>query len=81
MPYITSVEEIGYDRGIKQGKASGFEEGERSLLLGLLDHKFGNLPDSISDRINALPIHKIETLSKALFDFSEIENLLAWLEN
>ena len=73
MPYITSVEEIGYDRGLEQG--------ERSLVLRQLGHKFGELPNSTSDRIKALSIPKIESLSKALLDFSSIDDLTIWLKN
>jgi hypothetical protein len=72
MSYITSVEQIGYDRGLEQGK--------RSLLLRILIYKFSELPSAVSDRINTLSIHKIEALSKALLDFSTIEDLTTWLE-
>ena len=75
MPYITSVEEIGYERGLNEGKT----EGERSLALLLLNHKFGELPDRTIDRIKALSIPKVESLSKALLDFSSIEDLTTWL--
>ena len=68
MPYITSVEEIGYERG------------ERSLALLLLNHKFGELPDRTIDRIKTLSIPKIESLSKALLDFTSVEDLTTWLE-
>ncbi len=73
MPYITSVEEIGYGRGLVQG--------ERSLISRQLTHRFGELPTTTSDRIRDLSIRKIEALSKALFDFSSIKDLTTWLEN
>ncbi|MEB3292977.1 MAG: DUF4351 domain-containing protein, partial [Synechococcales bacterium] len=69
MPYITSVEEIGYERG------------ERSLALLLLNHKFGELSDGTIDRIKGLSIPDIESLSKALLDFSSIEDLTTWLKH
>ena len=72
MPYITSVEVIGYDRGLEQG--------ERSLVLRQLGHKFGELSVSTSDRTSTLSIRRIEALSKALLDFSAIEDLTTWLE-
>ena len=85
MPYITSVEEIGYDRGLNDGKLTGkvegIEQGERSLVLRQLAHKFGELPNSTSDRIKALSIPRIESLSKALLDFSSIDDLTIWLKN
>jgi Domain of unknown function (DUF4351) len=72
MPYITSVEEIGYDRG----KA----EEAQSLILRLLNRKLGVLPDRMIDRINKLSITRLESLGEALLDFSAIEDLMNWLE-
>ena len=76
MPYITSVEEIGYDRGLSEGKA----EEARSLILRLLNRKLGIQPDRTIDRINKLPITRLESLGEALLDFSAIEDLTTWLE-
>lgn len=69
MPYITSVEEIGYERG------------ERSLILRLLNRKFGVLPNRTIDRINKLSITHLDSLGEALLDFSTIEDLTTWLDN
>jgi hypothetical protein len=33
MPYITSVEQIGYDRGLQVGEESGAERQARSILI------------------------------------------------
>ena len=50
MPYITSVEEIGYERGLEQG--------ERSLILRQLNRRIGTIPDRTIDQINKLlPSH------------------------
>ena len=68
MPYITSVEEIGYERG------------ERSLILRLLNCKLGVLPDRTIDQINKLSITRLESLGEALLDFSAIEDLTTWIE-
>jgi heme oxygenase len=73
MPYITSVEEIGYDRG----KA----EEAQSLILRLLNRKLGVLPDRTIDRVNKLSITRLESLGEALLDFSEIDDLTTWLDN
>jgi gluconate kinase len=71
MPYITSVEQIGIEKGI--------EKGERSMALRLLTRKFGELPDRTRDRINALSIKQIELLGDALLDFAVIGDLEHWL--
>ena len=72
MPYITSVEEIGYDRGKT--------EEAQSLILRLLNRKLGVLPDRPIDRINKLCITRLESLGEALLDFNTIEDLTTWLE-
>ena len=72
MPYVTSVERIGIEKGI--------EKGERSMTLQQLTHKFGELPDSIVTQINALSAQRVKVLGKALLDFGSIENLTRWLE-
>jgi hypothetical protein len=72
MPYITSVEEIGYDRGLVQG--------ERSIVLRLLIRRLGSLTDRTIDQINTLSINQLESLSDALLDFTTIEDLTLWLE-
>ena len=68
MPYITSVEEIGYERG------------ERSLILRQLNRRIGTIPDRTIDQINKLSITRLESLVEALLDFSAIEDLTTWLE-
>lgn len=75
MPYITSVEEIGYDRGVRE-----ILQRERSLILRLLTRKIGLIDDQTNDRINDLSIVKLESLGEALLDFRSIDDLTTWLQ-
>ena len=56
MPYITSVEQLGYDRGLNVGKLEGQLEGKleagRSLILRQLNRRLGSLPDRTIDHIH-----------------------------
>jgi Domain of unknown function (DUF4351) len=79
-PYITSVEQIGYDRGIKQGTASGLVQGERSIVLRLLTRKFKHLTDRTIAQIATLSTIQLESLTDALLDFTTIDDLTTWLE-
>ncbi|OUC14969.1 MAG: hypothetical protein B0A82_09285 [Alkalinema sp. CACIAM 70d] len=84
VPYITSVERIGYDRGKIEGQMEEAQrslERERSLILRQLTRKVGAVPDHILDRINALSIEHLESLGEALLDFESIEDLTNWLNN
>ncbi len=77
MPYITSVEQIGYDRGLQAGE----EKGQRSLVINQLTRKVGSISDQTLDRVNALSSDQLESLGEALLDFGSIDDLAAWLEN
>jgi predicted transposase YdaD len=77
MPYITSVEQIGYERGVKVGE----ERGERSLILRLLTRKVGAIPDHEIDRLTTLSLAQLEALGEALLDFGSIEDVTAWLDS
>ena len=81
MPYVTSVERIGFDRGVKVGKEQGVEKGQRSLVSILLEQKVGQLPDYLENQIAALPAQQLEALAIALLRFEAIDDLTGWLEN
>ncbi|MGI0493963.1 DUF4351 domain-containing protein [Alkalinema pantanalense CENA528] len=77
VPYISSVERIGYDRGLHEGE----EKGQRSLILRLLSRKVGVIDEHTLDRINALSIDQLESLGEALLDFGSIDDLANWLNH
>ena len=94
MRYITSVEQIGYDRGVEaeaersrelileaQRSIERLLEVQRSLLIRQLTRKIGSMPANTIDRINDLPLEQLESLGEALLDFGEIDDLTGWLEN
>jgi heme oxygenase len=67
MPHITSVEEIGFERG------------ERSLILRLLVRRMGVLSNPIQAQVEALSLEQVEALGEALLDFTDLADLEAWL--
>jgi Domain of unknown function (DUF4351) len=75
MPYITSVEQIGYDRG----EVEGAQRQARSLLVRQLTRKLGSINDLTIDRISTLSIPQLDELGEALFDFHSIAELDRWL--
>jgi hypothetical protein len=77
MPYVTSVEQIGFDRGLHVGE----EIGQRSTILFLLEQKFGELSERLNDRINRLSSEQLRALLKVLLRFESIDDLTTWLEN
>lgn len=79
MPYITSVEEIGFERGLKEGEQRA-EQRQRSLILRQLNRQVGEVPESLQQRLGRLTIAQLETLGEALLDFEQLADLLKWLE-
>ena len=65
MPYITSVERIGYKRGRAEGLQKGIQEGiqkgiqkgiqqQRAMLLEALAARFGEVDDLLRERIQGV---------------------------
>ncbi|WP_442942516.1 DUF4351 domain-containing protein [Nostoc sp.] len=72
MRYVTTGKRIGYERG-KQ-------EGEKRLILRLLQRRVGELSPELQKRIQSLSLNQLETLGEALLDFTDMEDLLNWLQ-
>ena len=72
----------GEAKGKAEGKAEGLERGlqqEKALVIRLLNRKLGNLTPQLHDRVNSLPIDRVESLGEALLDFISIADLESWL--
>lgn len=63
------------------GEARGAVKGQRSLVLLMLDRRFGKLPSRTQKTIEALELVKLEALAIALLDFTTIDRLDAWLKD
>ncbi|MGV0028492.1 DUF4351 domain-containing protein [Phormidesmis priestleyi] len=79
MPYITSVEEIGFARGLQAGEERG-EQRQRSLILRLLNRRVGEVPEAVQQQVERLTIAQLEALGEALLDFEQLADLMGWLE-
>ena len=61
-------------------KQKGKKEGKLSLSMLLLNQRFGDLESSIVEKVEVLSVEKLEALCVALFNVTEIDDLIAWLE-
>jgi len=43
-------------------------------------HRIGSVPEGLSDRIQQLTIVQLEALAEALLDFTQLDDLVHWLE-
>ena len=82
MPYITSVERIGYERGHSSSKGSS-KAGlpRRGCVQKQLRKRFGPLPEDLSDRVGTLPLEQLERLGESLFDFASLAEVERWLQD
>jgi predicted transposase/invertase (TIGR01784 family) len=70
----------GESIGLEIGKAEGKVEGERALVLILLNYKLGTVAAQLQERVNELPLEKVELLGKALLDFTNVADLERFLD-
>jgi predicted transposase/invertase (TIGR01784 family) len=70
----------GVQEGVQKGRQEGRQEGELALVLLLLEQRVGQLPDELRDRLSTLDLPQLEILAVALLNFSQVSDLVNWLE-
>ncbi|MDC8760749.1 transposase [Janthinobacterium fluminis] len=65
MPYISSIERIGLERGRKEGRLEGQVEGQVLMLSQLLAERFGALPAPVRQRLAHATAAELKAWSKA----------------
>jgi Domain of unknown function (DUF4351) len=55
-------------------------DGQQILVLKILTRKLGNINPEVRSRVNSLTIEQIESLGEDLLDFTQMSDLLAWLD-
>jgi predicted transposase YdaD len=73
-------ESVIYQSIRQEGKQEGLKQEALTLTMRLLRRRFGELEARIVAKVQALPREQLEELTEALLDFSEVEDLDAWLE-
>jgi predicted transposase/invertase (TIGR01784 family) len=76
--------ELEQTRVYREARAEGETIGEvneaQSLILRLLKRRVGNISIDLEARIKTLPLAQLEELGEALLDFSQMNDLIAWLD-
>ena len=80
MPYITSIERTGIEKGRKEGLQEGRIQERLDLVLDLLDQKLEGLPTPVKERVENLTPEQLQALSKMLLSFNAIDDLTLWLD-
>ena len=74
------AESVKHTRVYQEGREEGRWEGEQKLIIRLLSHRVGAMATALHSQVEALPLEKLEALGEALLDFSEVGDLIRWLE-
>jgi len=72
MPYITSMEQIAEARGEARATAD--------VIVRVLRHQCGTLPEEIQGRIIHLPLETLEVLKEEMFRFRDLIEVQEWLD-
>ena len=68
-------ERIGEQRGEQRGELKG----ELKFCLFLLNQRFGEIDSLIVEKVKGFPVEQLENLGAALFNISEVADLVIWL--
>lgn len=84
MQDIDALYKAEMDRARLEGEQSGQQLGQireaQTLILRLLKRRVGNVSMDVETRIRGLPIDRLEELGEALLDFTQMDDLIGWLD-
>ncbi|MDR7897452.1 Rpn family recombination-promoting nuclease/putative transposase [Thermosynechococcus sp. JY1332] len=69
----------GRQEGREEGRQEGLQQGEAAVVLRQLRRRFGSVPNDLEEGIRQLSADQIEALAEALLDFTDLEEVFAWL--
>ena len=79
MPYVTSAERFGIEKGLQQGMQQGMQQGirqgEAAILRRMLARRFGALPDSVLARLSNASSDELEAWSLNLLDAASLDEV------
>jgi hypothetical protein len=80
--FMKTMQEIDtlYQSELNRARLEGEQRGEFKLAIRLLKRRVGDLPTDLEVRVNSLPLTLLEELSEALLDFTQMSDLIGWLD-
>jgi predicted transposase/invertase (TIGR01784 family) len=72
-------EERGVAKGRQEGEQAGILKGEQALILRQLTRRIGSVAPEVLVQVQSLSLAQLESLSEALLDFSQLDDLMNWL--
>ncbi|MDB9437703.1 DUF4351 domain-containing protein [Dolichospermum lemmermannii CS-548] len=65
----------------QQDRELAKQEGEQRLIIRLLKRRFGEIDSLLIQKVQELPVEKLEELGEALLDFTSVTDLETWLQH
>jgi predicted transposase/invertase (TIGR01784 family) len=72
--------ELAQTRVYQEAEQQGELKGQQELVIRQLKRRVGDVSIDLETQIKALPLAQLEELGEALLDFSQMSDLLAWLD-
>ena len=79
MPYMSSVERIGFDRGIKEGFIQAFLQ-QSMMVAKIIAKKFRSQAEDELPKLRKLSSDDLMELGEKLFDFDSLAELREWID-
>ena len=75
MPYITSIERMGIEKGLQQGLQQGIQQGEVIMLKRQLTRRFGSLPAWAGQRLEQASRQELEGWAERVLEAQRLEDV------
>jgi predicted transposase YdaD len=72
--------ELAQTRVYREAEQQGELKGQQELVIRQLKRRVGNVSIDLEAQIKTLPLAQLEELGEELLDFSQMADLVAWLE-
>jgi len=69
------------EEGIEQGIEQGVTRGRQELLVQLMTHRFGPVPDAIAEKLRTLSVDRLDDLGRNLLVARSYDDIARWLNS
>ncbi len=66
--------------GMEKGMVLGIEKGVSSLIIKLLNRRFGGITPSLETGLRSSRVELLERLGESIFDFNDLSDVEKWWE-
>ena len=75
MRYVTSIERLEREKVYQQGMTQGLNKGESRLLRRQMEKRFGPLPVTVAEKLEAASVQELDTWGDAVLTATRLEDV------